>query len=146
MKTYLKDILRLLLSSAASAGVIVGTSNWLERGLTFAVIALTLVASFLFDSKDPRNHARAVKLLGLEHKISAFLHIGGTFFPVLAANPAVSGTETALTNSENAVKNDTAKIVLEDLVKTANEVKVDPNSKPAVNGIPPIDAQGTATS
>lgn len=141
MNTYLKDALRLVLASAATAGVVVGTSNWIERILTFVVTAFTLIATFLFDSKDPRNHARAVKLLGLEGQIASILKIGNRVVPS-GINPKLeemlTKTKIALDHSQSDVKDETVRITLEDLVN--NEPKIDPNAKPATNGIPPVDS------
>jgi hypothetical protein len=135
MKNYLKDIVRLGSTSAASAGVVVGTSNNLERALSFAIIGFTLVTSFLFDSKDPRNHARAIKLLGLEGKVQAIVHIGAANVPTNSAvQQVVQATDQALEHSQVDVENDSVKLDIADLVKT--EVPVLDDAKPAVNGVP----------
>lgn len=66
MKNYLnyaKDILRLTIATCATALIIVLLPFGAEDVMGIVILALLLWISFLLDSRDPRNHARAAILL-----------------------------------------------------------------------------------
>ena len=60
---YLKDFCRLAFTSAASILFGVNTHDHGTRSMGLAITVLVLWLSFLLDPTDPRNHARAAKLL-----------------------------------------------------------------------------------
>lgn len=140
IKEYTKDATRIGVAALGSAGAIIETKSLTERIFIFAVIALTLILSFLVDSKDPRTKARAQRILALEQRAIGLFE--GQSQNISNVDPnAGKAVDTALadvkTAQDAATHLEGEGIAIADLVKS--EANVAPNAVAAPNGVPPVD-------